>query len=97
MALRQGITEQALTDSSNRFTDIKTLIGAFPAAPDQKAMLELQASIDLELGILQNEQSKLQSLYQAADAQEGASRQATRELVVAGHGHFQGRFEPSPP
>jgi type IV secretion system protein VirB5 len=96
-ALLQGVTDQALSDSSNRFTDIKTLISAIPAAADQKAMLELQAAIGTEIGVLQNEQSKLQALYQVANAQERSNRQKNRELIVIGHGRFQGRFEPTPP
>jgi len=97
VALLQGIAEQALSDSSDRFTDIQNLISAIPSASDQKAMLELQAAIGTELSVLQDEQNKLQVLYQVANAQERASRQMTRELVVTGHGRFQRRFEPAPP
>ena len=97
VALLQGVAQQALSDSSNRFTDIQTLISAIPNASDQKAVLELQAAISTETSILQGEQSKLQVLYQVANAQERGSRQTARELIVTGHGQFQQRFEPGPP
>lgn len=97
VALLQGITDQALSDSSDRFADIQTLMGAIPAASDQKAILELQTAIATELGVLQNEESKLQILYQVANAQERGNRQMIRERIVMGHGRFQGRFEPLPP
>lgn len=97
VALLQGIADQALADSSNRFKDIQNLIGAFPAANDQKSILELQAAIGAEISALQNEQTKLQVLYQTANAQERGNREMTRESIVSGHGLFQGRFEPTPP
>lgn len=97
VALLQGIAEEALSDSSHRFTDIQNLMSAIPAASDEKAILELQTAVATEVSVLQNEQSKLQVLYQVANAQERGSRQMTRELIAIGHGHFQGRFEPTPP
>jgi hypothetical protein len=47
--------------------------------------------------VLQNEQTKLQVLYQAAESDERANRQRTRERVIAGQGRFAARFEPTPP
>jgi type IV secretion system protein VirB5 len=97
VALLQGLVQEALTNSSGRFSDIQQLINAIPTASDQKGALELQVTIETELALLQNEQTKLQSLYRAADAEQRAHRQALRELVVAGQGRFSTRFEPTPP
>jgi type IV secretion system protein VirB5 len=63
---------------------------------DQKASLDLQARISAELGMLQNEQTKLQALFQATQAQESALRQQARELAIAGQGSFATRFQPVP-
>jgi type IV secretion system protein VirB5 len=52
-------------------------------AQDQKATLDLQARISVEETMLQNEQIKLHSLYQIAQAQEWARRQRVREQAVA--------------
>jgi type IV secretion system protein VirB5 len=97
VALLQALVQEALTNSSGRFSDIQQLIGAIPAASDEKGVLELQAAIETELALLQNEQTKLESLYRATDAEQRANRQAVRELVVAGQGRFSTRFEPAPP
>jgi type IV secretion system protein VirB5 len=97
VALLQGLVQEALTNSSGRFSDIQQLITAIPTASDQKGALELQATIGAELAMLQNEQTKLQSLYRATDAEQRANRQAVRELVVADQGRFSTRFEPTPP
>ena len=80
------ITRSALSNSSNRFQDIQQLISAIGAAPDQKSILELQARIGGELGMLQNEQTKLQALYQSAtaDSQLRSQRSLEQALVDVG-------------
>jgi type IV secretion system protein VirB5 len=95
-AVRQAVARQALTNAGNRFSAIQSLIAAIPAAADQKGILDLQARISAELGMLQNEQIKLQVLNQASDAQDAMLRQQARELVVDGHGNFASRFQPAP-
>lgn len=96
IAMLQGITSSALSNSSSRFSAIQQLISAIGGAADQKAALDLQARIGAEVGMLQNEQTKLQSLYQATQAQQWVNAQQDREAVIAGHGQFIGRFEPLP-
>jgi len=95
-ALLQGISSSALTNSSSRFAAIQQLINTIGAAPDQKSVLELQARINAESGMLQNEQTKLQSLYQVAQAQQWANTQQDREAAIAAQGQFSSRFEPVP-
>ena len=46
--------------------------------------------------MLQNEETKLQSLYQAAYAAERTDAERGRELTIAGHGEFSARFKPHP-
>jgi type IV secretion system protein VirB5 len=95
-AVRQAVARQALTNAGNRFSAIQSLIAAIPAAADQKGILDLQARISAELGMLQNEQIKLQVLNQTMDAQDSMLRQQARELVIEGHGNFASRFQPAP-
>jgi type IV secretion system protein VirB5 len=95
-AMQQALTQAALVNSSNRFASIQSLITAIPTAGDQKAILDLQARIGAELGMLQNEQTKLQVLYQGIQAQESSIRQQARERVIDGHGRFEARFQPAP-
>lgn len=95
-ALLQGITSSALSNSSNRFASLQQLIAAIGAAPDQKAALDLQGRIAAESGMLQNEQTKLQTLYQMAQALQWVNEQQDREAVLAAHGDFATRFEPVP-
>ena len=96
VALLQALAQQALANSSSRFASIQQLIAAIPSATDQKGILDLQARINAEQGMLQNEQTKLQALYQAAQSQGAVAAQRAREQIIAGHGSFATRFEPSP-
>jgi type IV secretion system protein VirB5 len=95
-AVRMALAQQALANTSARFASIQSLIGAISAAGDQKAVLDLQARISAELGMLQNEQTKLQILHQATEAQAALDRQREWEQAVAGQGRFEARFQPRP-
>ena len=93
--LQQSMSRQALANTSNRFASLQTLISAIPSAADQKGILDLQARISAELGMLQNEQTKLQVLNQATQAQAAALEQQAREQAISGHGRFDSRFRPT--
>jgi type IV secretion system protein VirB5 len=88
-ALLAVAAQQAYATTSRRFDAIQQLIGAIPNATDQKGILDLQARIQAEQGMLQNESTKLAVLYQAAQAEEWARRQSAREQVVAGVGNLR--------
>jgi len=96
VALVQALAQDELSNVSARFASIQRLIDAIPSAKDQKGILDLQARINAEQGMLQNEQTKLLVLFQAAVGQDWAIRQRERELIIAGQGRFATRFEPSP-
>jgi type IV secretion system protein VirB5 len=88
-ALLQGVSQQALLNSSSRFSSVQQLIGTIGTASDPKAILDLQARISAELGMLQNEQTKLQVLYQTVAAQAAAGRQRASEQAVADVGSLR--------
>ena len=95
-ALRQALAAESLSNSSSRFAALQSLISTIGSASDQKAILDLQARITAELGMLQNEQTKLQVLAQAGDAINAANAQRNLELSIAEQGRFETRFQPVP-
>jgi type IV secretion system protein VirB5 len=95
-AMQQALAHQALANASNRFASLQSLITAISTAADQKGILDLQARINAELGMLQNEQTKLQILNQSTEAQAAALDQQARERIIDGHGRFEARFQPVP-
>ena len=88
-AMLQALTREALSATSRRFASIQQLIDAIPRASDQKGILDLQARIQAEQGMLQNEATKLGVLYQAAQAEEWARRQRVREQAIASIGSLR--------
>lgn len=89
VALQQGISSQALANSSGRFTQVQQLISTIGSAQDPKAILDLQARISAEQGMLEAEQTKLQVLYQTLQAQQAAEEQASREQAIADVGSLR--------
>jgi len=88
-AMLQALTREALSATSRRFGSIQQLIDAIPRASDQKAILDLQARIQAEQGMLQNESTKLGVLYQTAQAEELARKQRVREQAIASIGSLE--------
>lgn len=89
VALLEATVQQALTTTSSRFASLQQLIGAIGGAQDAKASLDLQARTAAEQAMLSNDQTKLQVLYQAAQAQAWAEQQSTREQAIAGIGSLR--------
>jgi type IV secretion system protein VirB5 len=88
-ALLQAVAQEALASASSRFSAIQLLINEISQATDQKGILELGARIGAEQGMLQNEQTKLNVLGQAAQGDEWARRQRARERAVADIGSLR--------
>jgi type IV secretion system protein VirB5 len=88
-ALLAATSHAALANTSDRFASLQQLIGALGGASDQKAALDLTARIAAEQGMLQNESTKLQVLYQVAQSQEWARAQRVRERAIADQGSLR--------
>lgn len=95
-AVQQALSHEALANASNRFAAIQSLVAAISSAADEKAILDLQARISAELGMLQNEHIKTQVLYQATQAEESSLRQQALERAIQDQGNFATRFQPVP-
>jgi type IV secretion system protein VirB5 len=88
VALQEALTRQELANVSQRFAAIQTLINAIPNATDEKGILDLQARIQVEQGMLQNENSKLHILYAAAQSQAQTERERADEQAIVDIGHL---------
>jgi len=88
-ALMQATSQQALQSTSQRFAALQQLIGAISSATDEKGALDLQARIAAEQAMLQNEQTKIQTLNQALQADERAREQRARELSISSLGSLR--------
>ncbi len=88
-ATLEAVSQAALANASNRFASLQQLIQAIPSATDQKGALDLQARIQAEQAMLENEHIKLQELNQSVAAQSLANQQAAQEEAVAGIGSLR--------
>jgi type IV secretion system protein VirB5 len=94
VALSQALDQQSLANASGRFADLQRMTAAIASTADQKGVLELQATLNAEQGMLLGEQTKLQILDRAVQAQQLNSQEREREAVIAGQGSFSSRFHP---
>lgn len=88
-ALFSAMSRTAYQNTSQRFGALQQLIAAIATAGDPKAILDLQGRIGAEQAMLANEQVKLQSLYQLAQAQQWEREQRTREQAAADVGSIR--------
>ncbi len=88
VAVLEALARTALANASDRFGRLQQLIDAIPRATDEKAVLDLQARIGAEQGMLTNEATKLQVLYQAAQVEALTAKQRADEQAIADIGHL---------
>ena len=89
VATLQTVAAQALSNTSARFAALQALINAIPGAADEKAVLDLQARIQAEQGMLANEHTKVGLLLQAVEAEDLARQQRDRERAIADIGSLR--------
>jgi type IV secretion system protein VirB5 len=88
-ALAQVSARTALANSSERFSALQQLISAIGSATDQKGALDLSARIAAEVGMLQNEHTKIAVLSEVQRAEERAHAQQLREQAIADQGSLR--------
>jgi type IV secretion system protein VirB5 len=85
-ALLEALTRDALSTTSARFSELQQLVNAIPTATDEKGVLDLQARIEAQETLLQNDEMKLGILYQVAASQQQANEERAQEQAIAGIG-----------
>jgi len=79
-AINRATAEEAYKTASARFSDIQKLLDKVNDAPDAKDVADLQARIQAEQVMMQNEANKLMMLSQLASAQRDLQSQQIREI-----------------
>ena len=78
-ALNRATAEEAYKTSGQRFEIIQTLMNRINAAPDDKDIQDLQARIQAEQVMMQNEANRLQTLSLLVQAQRDIAMQQAAE------------------
>ena len=86
-AINRALSEEGYKQASHRITAIQSLIDKVDDAPDAKDVADLQARIQAEQAMVQNEMVKLAAMGQLQQAQRDLMAQQSREVVIqAGKG-----------
>lgn len=96
-AMLQMLTQEAQRNTSQRFAALQQLITAIGRSGDDKAIQDLQGRIAAEQNMLTVEQTKMQALYQMAQAQELQRQQMVREGAVQSFGSMATARNPAFP
>jgi type IV secretion system protein VirB5 len=83
-----GQSEKSLEQARDRFSELSKLVAKVNNCPDQKDILDLQARIQAEQVLLQNEMVKLAMLQARAEAREAAHKQKIRQMTVETTGEY---------
>lgn len=79
-ATNRALTEEGFKQASDRITAIQELIDKVNGVPDQKDVQDLQARIQAEQAMVQNETVKLTLMAQLQQAQRDIAAQQAREI-----------------
>ncbi|MES2353187.1 MAG: P-type DNA transfer protein VirB5 [Pseudomonadota bacterium] len=85
-AVAKGFTEEGYKQASKRIDDIQGLLNKVDASSDQKDILDLQARIQAEQAMLQNEQIKLSLVQQLAQAEKALRAVQARDMRIQSAG-----------
>ena len=81
-ALNRVLAEEGFKQSGARIDDLQQLLNKVNNAPDEKDIQDLQARIQAEQVMLQNEQLRLASLAQVQQAQKDIANQQALEMRI---------------
>lgn len=81
-ATNRALSEEGYRQASARITAIQTLIDSVDGVPDAKDVADLQARIQAEQVMVQNENVKLQLMAQLQQAQRDIQAQQAREISM---------------
>lgn len=95
IATRASAMQVATSAASQRFSQIQSLIDEIDKTVDPKGIQDLQGRIAAEQVMALNEVAKITAIAGWADSNIDVVRTRTSESVIASHGLFSHRFEPS--
>jgi type IV secretion system protein VirB5 len=81
-------SQKSLTQAKERFDDLSTLAAKVNSSPDEKDVLDLQARIQAEETLLQNELAKLTALKSKSEAEQVVQTQKIRQMRVQSAGNW---------
>jgi type IV secretion system protein VirB5 len=88
VALRLGQSQKSLEQATERFSELSKLVAKVNNCPDQKDILDLQARIQAEQTLLENEKIKLAMIQAQAEARDAAHKAKIRQAAINATGEL---------
>jgi type IV secretion system protein VirB5 len=82
IAIDEAMTTEAYKKASERIRDIQILLNKVNDAPDAKDIADLQARIQAETTMLQNEQAKISMMVKLQEIQEKKMNHIAKEISI---------------
>lgn len=88
VAVRLGQSEKSLEQATERFSELAKLVAKVNDCPDPKDIQDLQARIQAEQVLLQNERIKLSMIQAQTEAREAAHKAKVRQALIKSAGEL---------
>lgn len=81
-ASNKALSQQAYDSAQQRLSNLEDLMQQISTTQDPKAIAELQARINVEQGLIQNEQAKINAMSMLVNAERQISEMQARDVSV---------------
>ena len=81
-ASNKALSQEAYNSAQQRLSNLEDLMAQISTTQDPKAIAELQGRIQVEQGLIQNEQAKIQAMTMLVNAERQISEMQARDVSV---------------
>lgn len=85
-ASNKALSQEAYNSAQQRLSNLEDLMAQISATQDPKAIAELQGRIQVEQGLIQNEQAKIQAMAMLINAERQISEMQARDVSIRSAG-----------
>jgi type IV secretion system protein VirB5 len=82
VATNKALSQQVYDDANQRLNNLEAMLEQISTTEDPKAIAELQARIQVEQGLVQNDQARINALQMLAAAEQQISQMKAREVSI---------------
>lgn len=82
VATNKALSQQVYDDANQRLNNLESMLEEISSTEDPKAIAELQARIQVEQGLVQNDQARINALQMLVAAEQQVSQMKAREVSI---------------
>lgn len=81
-ASNKALSQEAYNSAQQRLSNLEDLLQQISTTQDPKSIAELQARINVEQGLIQNEQAKINAMAMLVNAERQISEMQARDVSI---------------